>query len=94
MHSTNISTKFVTATLTTFGNDFEFFRCRRHLPNVADVRDVGVFELGLALGVSGVVGGGFPEVGQTHWSGLGTVFRYRGPQTGRTKKSAHRCIDF
>ena len=50
------------------------------------MRDVGVFELGLALGVSGVVGGGFPEVGQTHWSGLGTVFRYRGPQTGRTKK--------
>jgi len=45
------------------------------------------FELGLALGVSGVVGGGIGEVGQTHWSGLGTVFRYRGPQTGRTKKS-------
>ena len=56
------------------------------LPNVADMRDVGSLELGLALGVSGVVGGGFPEVGQTHWSGLGTVFRYRGPQTGRTKK--------
>ena len=51
---------------------------------------VGVFELGLALGVSGVVGGGFPEVGQTHWSGLGTVFRYRGPQTGRTKEIAYR----
>ena len=34
------------------------------MPNVADVRDyIGVFELGLALGVSGVVGGGvrFPE---------------------------------
>ena len=53
------------------------------LPNVADMRDVGVFELGLALGVSGVVGGRFPEVGPTHWSGLGTVFRYRGPLSGR-----------
>ena len=33
------------------------------MPNVADVRDVGVFELGLALGVSGVVGGGVPRGG-------------------------------
>ena len=39
--------------------------------------------------VGGCVGGGFPEVGQTHWSGLGTVLRYRGPQTGRTKKSTN-----
>ena len=46
------------------------------MPNIADVRDVGVFELGLALGVSGVVGGGIGEVDGTHWSGLGTVFRY------------------
>ena len=33
------------------------------MPNIADVRDVGVFELGLALGVSGVVGGGVPRGG-------------------------------
>ena len=36
------------------------------MPNIADVRDVGVFELGLALGVSGVVGGGIGEVGGAH----------------------------
>ena len=53
------------------------------LPNIADVRDIGSLELGLALGVSGVVGGSCFEVGRTHWSGLGTVFRYRGPQGGK-----------
>ena len=33
------------------------------LPNIADVRDIGSLELGLALGVSGVVGGGVPRGG-------------------------------
>ena len=43
------------------------------MPNVADMRDIGVFELGLALGVSGVVGGwGLPiGPGQALFFGTG-----------------------
>ena len=90
MHVTDIYAQFMTAH-TTFGNNFEFFLMSEKLPNVApniaDVRDIGSLELGLALGVSGVVGKPCFEVGGTHWSGLGAVFWYRGGLSGRMRKS-------
>ena len=60
------------------------------MPNVADVRDVGVFELGLALGVSGVVGGG----GSQRWGppiGPGQVlfFGTGDPKLVEQKKCLH-----
>ena len=65
------------------------------MPNVADVRDVGVFELGLALGVSGVVGGGFPEVGPTHWSGsIRHCFSAPGAPNWSNKKKCLTHLNF